>query len=306
MELRSIASGSSGNCVYVRSGATQILIDAGYSGRQIEKLLKMADIEPRKLSAILVTHEHSDHIAGVGVLSRRHHIPVYANANTWRAMEHKLGKIKDHDHKEFTNGKPFLLGDMEVLPVPVHHDAADPVGYTFSSGREKISVVTDTGIVDRHLLDAMAGSDIYYFEANYEEFLLMHGDYSPWSKKRIASELGHLSNVQSAAALCELLEGRGEQVLLAHMSINNNTSACCQKTVCDYLEAQGFDTGRDVHVLVAPRYEPSPLFSAEAIHAQRDRLAAFAGQRARAEADVPNGLPNDLSYNELANAGGRA
>lgn len=296
MELRSIASGSSGNCVYVRSGDTQILIDAGYSGRQIEKLLKMADIEPRKISAILVTHEHSDHIAGVGVLSRRHHIPVYANAQTWQAMEHKVGKIKEHHHREFTNGKAFHIGNVEILPVPVHHDAADPVGYTFRADDQKISVVTDTGIVDRHILQAMAGSDIYYFEANYEDFLLAHGDYSPWSKQRIASELGHLSNAQSASALCDLLEGRGEQVLLAHMSINNNTSVCCHKTVCERLEAQGFDTARDVHVLVAPRYEPSPLFSAEDIHEKRQSFRAYAAEHAA----------SDRAYSEWAHAGGQA
>lgn len=265
MQIRSLASGSSGNSVLIQSDGLNILVDAGYSGRQIERLMKLAGVDPRRIDAILVTHEHSDHTAGIGVLSRRYRIPVFANEGTWLAMERKLGKIRDKDRIVFRNKRPFMLRDVQVLPIPVHHDAADPVGYTFTRVDEKIAVITDTGIVDAYLMEQIAGSDIYYFEANYEEFLLKNGSYSPWSKKRIASELGHLSNLQSAQALAELLEGRGEQVLLAHMSVNNNTAECCMRTVAEYLEGQGLDTERNLRLVVAPRFEPSAVYDTRAI-----------------------------------------
>ncbi len=268
MKLRSLASGSSGNCVYIQGRTTRLLVDAGYSGRKIETLMKQAEVDPKRIDAILVTHEHIDHIAGVGVLSRRYHIPIYANRATWEAMSRKVGRIPDEHRKIFRNAEPFTIREIQVLPVPVHHDAADPVGYTFTAGSEKICVVTDTGFVDEPLLEQMSGADIYYFEANYEDLLLQNGSYSYWSKKRISSEIGHLSNHQSAEALCRLLEGRGEQVVLAHMSINNNTTRCCYQSVSEYLEAQGFTMGKGVHVLVAPREAPSPLFDAAEIRAR--------------------------------------
>lgn len=265
MELRSIASGSSGNCVLLQTEKTRILIDAGYSAKRISNLLKSVNVELKTIDAILVTHEHSDHICGVGVLSRRYHLPIFANPKTWDAMKKKLGRIDEDCHRTFQNQKAFVYRDITIFPLPVHHDAADPVGYIFTQGDEKVSVVTDTGFVDDHMMAKLAGSDIYYFESNYEEDLLRYGNYSEWSKMRISGGLGHLSNQQSGIALADLLEGRGEQVLLAHMSINNNTSDRCYQTVTDVLREQGYEPESDVHVHVAPRYEPSPLYSAAEI-----------------------------------------
>ncbi|WP_071704938.1 MBL fold metallo-hydrolase [Murdochiella vaginalis] len=262
MRLCSLASGSSGNSVLIQSDHATVLIDAGYSAKRIEQLLRAAGVHPKKLDAILVTHEHSDHIAGLGVLTRRYHLPIYANENTWRAMEKKVGRHRDRDHVVFRNKQPFQIQDMTILPVPIHHDCADPVGYAIRCGEEKIAVLTDTGIVDSYMMNAMRGADIYYLEANYEDLLLRHGPYSFWSKKRIASEVGHLSNRQAGEVLCEWLEGRGEQVLLAHMSINNNTEECCLHTVSRLLTENGFAVGSQVHVSVAPRSAPSGFFSA--------------------------------------------
>ncbi|MFR9280247.1 MBL fold metallo-hydrolase [Levyella massiliensis] len=265
MKLRSLASGSSGNSVLVQSEQTTILIDAGYSAKKIDQLLRQAGTSAKKVDAILVTHEHSDHTAGLGVLTRRFHIPIYANENTWLAMEKKVGRHRDRDHVVIRNERVFEIGDLEILPIPIHHDCADPVGYVIRHGNEKISILTDTGFVDRTILEAMRGSDLYYWEANYEDLLLQQGPYSPWSKKRIASELGHLSNRQSGEALCEVLEGRGEEVLLAHMSINNNTALCCLNTVSEVLVENGFAVGSAVHVAVAPRFEPSEELSTERV-----------------------------------------
>lgn len=262
MRLCSLASGSSGNSVLIQSDHATILIDAGYSAKRIESLLRAVGVHPKTLDAILVTHEHSDHIAGLGVLTRRYHLPIYANEKTWRAMEKKVGRHRDRDHVVFRNKQPFQIKDIAILPVPVHHDCADPVGYAIRCGKEKIVVLTDTGFVDAYMMNAMRGADIYYLEANYEDLLLRHGPYSVWSKKRIASEVGHLSNRQSGEVLCEWLEGRGEQVLLAHMSINNNTEECCLHTVSQMLTENGFAVGSRVHVCVAPRCAPSGFFPA--------------------------------------------
>ena len=185
MRLCSLASGSSGNSVLIQSERATILIDAGYSAKRIENLLRTVGVHPKKLDAILVTHEHSDHIAGLGVLTRRYHLPIYANENTWLAMEKKVGRHRDRDHVVFRNKQPFQIKDMMILPVPIHHDCADPVGYAIRCGKEKIAVLTDTGIVDTYMLNAMRGADIYYLEANYEDLLLRHGSYSLWSKRRI-------------------------------------------------------------------------------------------------------------------------
>lgn len=265
MRLCSLASGSSGNSVLVQSNEATILIDAGYSAKRIENLLRTVGLHPKKLDAILVTHEHSDHTAGLGVLTRRYHLPIYANEKTWMAMEKKIGRHRDRDHVVFRNKRPFTIKDITILPVPIHHDCADPVGYTLCCGEEKIAFLTDTGMVDAYMLGAMRGADIYYLEANYEDMLLRHGPYSPWSKKRIASEVGHLSNHQTGEVLCEWLEGRGEQVLLAHMSINNNTEACCMHTVCTLLAQNGFSVGDHVHVAVAPRATPSAFLSTDTV-----------------------------------------
>ena len=261
MKIRSIASGSSGNCIYLETESTRILIDAGYSGRQIEGLLKQAQIDPRKLDAIFVTHEHLDHIQGVGVLSRRFHLPIYANRKTWEAMAKKLGKITPAHRFIFKNKQRFAFKDLEIYPFPVHHDAADPVGYSFVYQDEKASIVTDTGILDQGIMDAVQGSDIYYFEANHDVGMVLEGPYPQLLKERILSDQGHLSNQQAGLALSDLLRGEDEVVLLAHMSVVNNNIRVCEDTVYSTLMKEGIDPQNHMKVLVAPRLAPSALYT---------------------------------------------
>lgn len=261
MKLCSIASGSSGNCIYLETEESHILIDAGYSGKQIEKLLKQASIDPKNLDAIFVTHEHSDHIQGVGVLSRRFHIPIYANRKTWEAMSSKIGKITADHRKVFKNKQRFAFKDLEVFPFQLYHDAVDPVGYSFVCRDEKASVLTDTGILDQEIMDAVQGSDIYYFEANHDEGMLLEGPYPQPLKERILSEKGHLSNRQAGTALCDLLRGDDEVVLLAHMSVVNDSAEVCRNTICSTLMEEGIDPERHMKILVAPRLVPSSIYS---------------------------------------------
>lgn len=268
MKIRSIASGSGGNCVYVETEKTRILIDAGYSARQIEHMLKAVGIDARSLNAILVTHEHGDHVQGVGVLSRRFHIPVYANARTWNAMARRVGKIAPSMQQAFRNRRRFFLRDLEIEAIPIHHDAADPVGFTIQHEDQRFSLITDTGILDENIMDAIAGSDIYYFEANHDVDMLVSGSYPEPLKERILSARGHLSNLQSARALAELLEGRNEVVLLAHMSTENNEELLCRDTIANVLWREGLDPDRSETILVAPRMTASPLFDCSAGHAE--------------------------------------
>lgn len=261
MKICSIASGSSGNCIYLETEQSRILIDAGYSAKQIEILLKEANIDPRKLDAIFVTHEHSDHIQGVGVLSRRFHLPIYANRKTWEAMAGKLGKITPAHRFTFKNNHRFSFQDLEIFPFPVHHDAADPVGYSFLCQDEKASIVTDTGVLDQGIMDAVQGSDIYYFEANHDVGMVLNGPYPQQLKERILSDRGHLSNRQAGLALSELLRGEDEVVLLAHMSMINNNIRVCQDTVLSTLMEEGIDPKNHMKLLVAPRLSPSALYN---------------------------------------------
>lgn len=262
MRICSITSGSAGNCTYLESGASRILIDAGCSGRLLERLIKSLGINPFTLNAIFVTHEHGDHIKGVGVLSRRYHIPVFANEATWQAMQKRVGKISTSHTKVFKNGQFFYFRDLLVHPFSTHHDAADPVGYTFESEGCKAAVLTDTGWIDAHMLEAVSDSDLYYLEANHDAEMLENGPYPPPLKERIRSAHGHLSNRSAALALCDLLRGRGEGVLLAHLSEENNTPELCRQTVCDVLRAEGLDE-RAQRIAVCPRFEPSAMLSVE-------------------------------------------
>lgn len=261
MRLCSISSGSSGNCVYLESDHTRVLIDAGYSGKQIEMLLKGMDVDPRTIDGIFVTHEHGDHIHGVGVLSRRFGIPIFANEKTWLAMRKRIGKIHPSHIYVFENNKYFAFQDIDVYPFSVFHDAADPVGYVFLQGDEKVTVLTDTGYINENIKQTIKGSQIYYFESNHDIEMLKMGPYPPELKKRILSQVGHMSNIDAANVLSEILQGDGESILLAHLSEENNLPSLAYHTVDDLLLSDGLDTNRDIKMIVAPRFQPSCLFN---------------------------------------------
>ena len=141
----SLSSGSSGNCQYIETKGSRILVDAGFSGKKIESLLSSIEVDPTSIDAILVTHEHIDHIQGVGVLSRRYDIPIYANAKTWEGMSPIIKKVKSHNIKVFDSNKDFQLNDLDIYPFIVSHDSLEPVGYIMNHNNKKISIITDTG-----------------------------------------------------------------------------------------------------------------------------------------------------------------
>ncbi|NLY46343.1 MAG: MBL fold metallo-hydrolase [Tissierella sp.] len=265
MEIKfcSLSSGSSGNCQYIETKSSRILIDAGFSGKTIQGLLSSIDVDPTTIDAIFVTHEHIDHTKGVGVLSRRFGIPIYANEDTWVGMERTIGKIKEENIKIFTTEKYFEIKDITVYPLGIFHDAADPVGYIIHNKNKKISVVTDTGWVNDNMIDKIKDSHLYFMESNHDITMLKEGSY-PWPlKQRILSTKGHLSNDDCGRILGNILKGNGEIVLLGHLSQDNNVPDLALETVKNCILSQGIDIEKDIVLGLSHRDRATEIFCLE-------------------------------------------
>jgi phosphoribosyl 1,2-cyclic phosphodiesterase len=216
-----LASGSKGNAVFISGGAASILIDAGLSGVEIERRLKSRGLDPKNLDAILVSHEHADHIQGVGVLSRRYRLPVYISAKTQTAASPQLGSL--HELKTIECGTTFAINDLAIHPFSISHDAADPCGFTIRQNQTKIGIATDLGIATAMVKEHLKECSLLILEANHDEEMLINGPY-PWPiKQRIKSRTGHLSNAASRTLLNELQHDCLRHVMLAHLSETNNT-----------------------------------------------------------------------------------
>lgn len=259
----SLSSGSSGNCQYIETKETKILIDAGFSGKRVEELLDEIHVNPKDLDAILVTHEHMDHSKGVGILSRRHNIPVYANAKTWESMEKIIKAIKTENTKVFQTNKNIHIKDVLIHPFNLSHDALEPVGYIIFNDMKKLSFITDTGWVNEGIKNKIKNSNLYFMESNHDIKMLMEGSYPWYLKKRILSPHGHLSNDDAGSILGELLRGENEIVLLAHLSKDNNRPELAYKTVRDALLCQGFDVDNDVRLCMTNRDKKTQVFILE-------------------------------------------
>lgn len=255
-------SGSSGNALFFQYEGTRILIDAGKPGRAIEEALRGIGAAPETLSALLITHEHSDHILGAGVLARRFHLPVYATAETWKAMGEKIGKVPRELRHEFFAGQDFMLGDMGVSPFSIPHDAADPVGYRVWGGEISAAVATDLGHFSRDVYERIRGSDLVLLESNHDpELLRANPHYSPALKSRILGERGHLSNEACGKALLSLIAGGTRHVILGHLSGENNTPVLARRVSGEMLAAEGIRPGADVMLEVALRDETGPVYT---------------------------------------------
>jgi phosphoribosyl 1,2-cyclic phosphodiesterase len=216
-----LASGSRGNATYLSDGRTTILIDAGLSGVEIQRRMAAKGLDPQDLDAILVSHEHSDHIQGVGVLSRRFDLPVYISEETRRASGTALGKLSAI--YPFVCGDGFTIGTLAIHPFSISHDAEDPVGFSIVGGGIKVGVVTDLGLVTAVVESHLTACDILILEANHDARMLIEGPY-PWPlKQRIRGRSGHLSNDDTAQLLESLQHERLAHVILAHLSEENNT-----------------------------------------------------------------------------------
>ncbi len=227
-----LASGSRGNAVYISSGSTSLLVDAGLSGAELERRLKLRGISPEELDAIVVSHEHDDHLRGVGVLARKHSLPVYISPETETEAHEKLGRIETIRH--FCCGIDFFIGDISVHPFSTSHDACDPAGFTFSMNGCKIGIATDMGAATRMVKYRLRGCSCLVLEANHDPRMLEEGPY-PWPlKQRIKSRTGHLSNDDSRSLLMDVMHEGLSHVILAHLSGTNNTPEKALSAVAGY------------------------------------------------------------------------
>lgn len=247
MEFCALFSGSSGNALYVATESTRLLVDAGVSGKAVLGALESLGVAPDSLDAVLVTHEHSDHVRGVGILSRKLGLPVYANAPTWAAMEGMLGRM-DADHVRIFDEADFRIGDIVVQPFDIPHDAASPVGYRFHAGGRCIGVATDIGYMPPDLLEDLTGCDLLLLESNHDLDMLRHGPYPYPLKRRILGNSGHLSNMACGQTLIELVKRGLRHVQLGHLSGENNRPELALGTVGSVLQSAGIIAGQDVRV----------------------------------------------------------
>lgn len=221
MRFAVLGSGSGGNAAVVEAGGVRVLVDAGLSARQIVVRLGMMGIEPASLDAILLTHEHGDHVRGLRVLVKSLAVPVYATPMTRELVREEVGGAH---WKVFESGAAFSLGDLAVESFAVPHDAVEPVGFVFRSGGRSLGLLSDSGHVTPRVTDALRGVDGLFVEANYDDALLEADLRRPWStKQRIASRHGHLSNAQTAELVAELAGHGLRRVVLGHLSRDCNT-----------------------------------------------------------------------------------
>lgn len=258
-------SGSSGNCALVGTETTRILVDAGLTGKAIVSALDFVGQRPEGLSGIVITHEHTDHCKAAGILSRRFDIPIYANAGTWAAMVRTVGKIAPHNQRIFDSGRDFFLGNLEITPYSISHDAAEPVGFGFYAGGRRVVQMTDLGYVSADVLDFATGADLVLMEANHDLVMLENGPYPAVLKRRIAGRRGHLSNDAAGELACELARRGTRQFILGHLSGENNTEEIAFETVESTLVQQGAKVGiaGDVQLHMAHRQRVADVFRLE-------------------------------------------
>ena len=252
MRFSVLGSGSKGNCTLVESGSTRLLIDDGFSGKEIVARLAGLGIAPETLTAIVVTHEHDDHIKGIGVLARRLNLPVYANAATHRAAERRVGTLPSR--REFGVGEAFALGDLQIHPFSVSHDTVDPVGFVVSNGTSSLGYCTDTGKITQLIRHHLQKCQALVLEANHDVQMLQDGPYPLPLKQRVLSSKGHLANGESVDLAARLAEDRLQLLVLAHLSEINNHPDLVLQEVRRRLTSFG-----TLEVLLASQWQAGPL-----------------------------------------------
>ena len=262
MELCSIASGSSGNCIYVGSQATHLLVDVGISGKKAEAGLNSLGRSCRDIDAIMITHEHSDHICGLGVLSRKYHIPIYATPKTIEVIRSisSLGKIEEELFIPIHADESFRIKDITINPMKISHDAADPVAYRFKYGKKKVAIATDMGTYNDYTIECLKGMDALFLEANHDVNMVQVGPYPYRLKQRILGDRGHLSNELSGRLLGLLAHDQLQGVVLGHLSKENNIPELAYETVrVELTMGTNAYKGNEFPIMVANRDQVSPM-----------------------------------------------
>lgn len=253
----SLMSGSSGNSSLIVHNNSLILIDCGASGKRISQAVESLGYNCSDISAILITHEHNDHICGAGILSRRYNLPIYATEGTLGAMN--VGPLREENINVVTPKKSFEISGLGITPFSISHDAANPVGYSFALPEGKFSLLTDTGVITQEIYDEVKDSKYMLLESNHDVDMLQYGNYPFQLKRRILGKGGHLSNNTAAALAAKMLENGAERITLGHLSNENNTPEIAYKTTENAITDAGAIVGRDIQLSVAKRYEITRL-----------------------------------------------
>jgi phosphoribosyl 1,2-cyclic phosphodiesterase len=256
LSFYSLYSGSTGNSLLLKSDNCNILIDSGVSAKKIVDGLEQVGTSISDINAILVTHEHSDHVQSLGTISNKYDIPVFANEKTWDAMKPQKDKILDENIKFFLTNEDFEIEDVLIHPFSIPHDAADPCGFNFISNKEKFSIATDIGHMTTNIIDCLENSKFLMLEANYEPEVLKCSRYPYLLKTRIAGPNGHLSNQLAGKTIARLINSGLQEVMLGHLSKENNFPELAYKSVLEELNYAGFSES-NINIEVASRCEPT-------------------------------------------------
>lgn len=261
IRLCSIASGSSGNCIYIGTEDTHVLVDAGISAKKIEEGLALIGVKPAQLSGIFITHEHSDHIKGLQVFTKKYAVPVYATKHTLDAYleGNKLDLAAKGKLNIVECGQSVRIGSLEAMPFPVSHDAVMPVNYTFTDGKHKVGLATDLGCYNNTIVDALSGAEILYLEANHDVNMLLVGGYPYKLKLRVLSDRGHLSNDAAAELILRLLHKDLQHIILGHLSKNNNYPELAYETVHQEVKKKWSFSTKIPDIFVADRDRASRI-----------------------------------------------
>lgn len=256
LKFCSLYSGSSGNSLLVQSNNTNVLIDAGVSGKKVVEALNSSSVDISSISAILVTHEHIDHVKSLGTLSKKYDIPVFANKETWNAMPKEKDKILEKNQNLFSVGKSFGIGDLEFSAFSTPHDAANSCGFNIFNSNTKISIATDLGHITPEIMKALEHSKFILLEANYDPEVLRCSSYPYPLKARIDGPTGHLSNYFAGEVLSNLVDSGLQSAMLGHLSKENNFPELAYRTVVEQLEKHHIKES-SIDLSVASRFEPS-------------------------------------------------
>lgn len=256
-----LASGSSGNATLVETGDQKILVDCGLSGKKMEDLFEQVGRKMSDLDAILVTHEHVDHIKGLGVVARKYKLPIFANQKTWQAMDPMIGEVNTDQKFQFDMETVKTFGSLQVESFGVSHDAIEPMFYIFHNGAKKFVMITDTGYVSDRMKGHIRGADAYLFESNHDIEMLRMGRY-PWNvKRRILGDEGHISNEDAGIAIGEVITDKTKRIYLGHLSKDNNMKDLARMSVTQTLATQDKIVGSGIELFDTDPAVPTDIFT---------------------------------------------
>ena len=256
----SLYSGSSGNSLFIQTESTKVLVDCGVSCKKVEEGLKSIDVDPSSIDAVLVTHEHSDHVKGLGTFSKKFDVPIYANQETLDNMQAQTLKISNNNIHTFKVSDKFEVGDLSVFPFSISHDAANPCGFNIFKDNKKISIATDIGTMDSKTIKNLEDSIFILLESNYDPDILRCSPYPYLLKRRIAGPTGHLPNNKAGETISYLMNSGLKTAMLGHLSKENNFPELAYKTVAEELVNSNKDVSK-ICLSVASRDIPGKLLT---------------------------------------------